>query len=138
MYFIIQKSTNNYIRAIYLLKRIVNAIQKKIDELLQLYPPLTARDDLHSYWDHTLESFVQKPLNRRIAVVGGTKAEGLVLITAALSDKLALTIASIPNMCHMDQGMLTSTCSLTYPFSGHEVGFYHNRLMMEFVSKHFL
>jgi cephalosporin-C deacetylase len=314
-----------------------NAIQKKIDELLQLYPPLTAREDLHSYWEQTLESFAHKPLNdtreqapcpqpyiaayrvtyegfdetkvhgwyllpkfvpqtnlpcviiypgysggseypenysqwllmgiavfavdvrgqggetgnqleqsfgmvkgwmtqgildkdscyykaitidslkavdwvsdqpeidsARIAVVGGSQGGGLVLITAALSDKPALAIASIPNMCQMDQGMLMSTGSLTeaaafvamfpdrldqvletlsyydilnladrikipvmmsvglkdtvclpetiyaaynriqsskeihpYPFSGHEVRPYHNRLILEFVKNHF-
>jgi cephalosporin-C deacetylase len=223
-----------------------NAIQKKINELLALYPPLTAREDLHSYWDQTLECFSKKPLHgsreqaacpqpyidayrvtyegyddtmihgwyllpkfvpqsnlpcviiypgytggseypeqysqwllmgiavfavdvrgqggetgnnleqaygmakgwmtqgildkdscyykaitidslkavdwacgqpevdsSRIAVVGGSQGGGLALITAALSDKPTLAVASIPNMCHMDHGLMTSTGSLT-------------------------
>lgn len=49
----------------------------------------------------------------RIAVVGGSQGGGLVLITAALSGKPALVIANIPNMCHMDYGLLHSTGSLT-------------------------
>jgi cephalosporin-C deacetylase len=314
-----------------------NAIQKKIDELLLLNPPLTAREDLHSFWEQTLQTFAGKPLNdsrekvlspqgyvetykvtyegfdttpihgwyllpkfvpqnnlpcvivyhgysegigfpeqysewllmgmavfavdvrgqggetgnqlaqshgmtkgwitqgildkdscyykaitidslkavdwvseqpeidsSRIAIVGGSQGGGLVLITAALSDKPALAAASIPNMCHMDQGLLTSTGSLTeaaafverfpdrleqvletlsyfdilnlaerihvpvmmsvglkdtvclpetifaaynripghkvihtYPFTGHQVGAYHNRLVLEFVKSGF-
>ncbi|MFD0682237.1 MULTISPECIES: acetylxylan esterase [unclassified Paenibacillus] len=140
----------------------------------------------------------------RIAIVGGSQGGGLVLITAALSDKPALAIANIPNMCHMDHGLLNSTGSLTeaaafvarypdkleqvletlsyfdilnlgeriripamlsvglkdtvclpetvfaaynritsekaihtYPFTGHEVVAYHNRLMLDFVSERF-
>ncbi|NOU94661.1 alpha/beta fold hydrolase [Paenibacillus sp. LMG 31456] len=49
----------------------------------------------------------------RIAIVGNSQGGGLVLITAALSDKPALAIANIPNMCHMDHGLLNSTGSLT-------------------------
>ncbi|MCR8634781.1 acetylxylan esterase [Paenibacillus radicis (ex Xue et al. 2023)] len=140
----------------------------------------------------------------RIAIVGGSQGGGLVLITAALSDKPALAIANIPNMCYMDHGLLNSTGSLTeaaafvarypdkleqvletlsyfdilnlgeriripamlsvglkdtvclpetvfaaynritsekvihtYPFTGHDVVAYHNRLMLDFVSEHF-
>ncbi|MEK3916364.1 acetylxylan esterase [Paenibacillus sp. FSL H7-0331] len=49
----------------------------------------------------------------RIAITGGSQGGGLVLITAALSDKPAAAIANIPNMCHMDHGLLHSTGSLT-------------------------
>jgi cephalosporin-C deacetylase len=140
----------------------------------------------------------------RIVIAGGSQGGGLVLITAALSSKPALALASIPNMCHMDHGILNSTGSLTeaasfvarypdkldtvletlsyfdmlnladriripvmvsvslkdtvclpetvyaaynriqseksiypYPFCGHEVPAYHNRLMLDYVKERF-
>ncbi|WP_240353172.1 acetylxylan esterase [Cohnella algarum] len=49
----------------------------------------------------------------RIAVAGTSQGGGLVLIASALSDKPAVAIANIPNMCQMDFGLLNSTGSLT-------------------------
>ncbi|MEF3304305.1 acetylxylan esterase [Paenibacillus sp. GYB003] len=49
----------------------------------------------------------------RIVVEGSSQGGGLALLTAALSDKPALAVANVPNMCHMDFGMLHSTGSLT-------------------------
>ncbi|MBO9605082.1 MAG: alpha/beta fold hydrolase [Paenibacillaceae bacterium] len=49
----------------------------------------------------------------RIAVVGGSQGGGLSLITAALSDKPVAAIATVPNMCHMDFGIMNSTGSLS-------------------------
>ncbi|MCZ8517151.1 alpha/beta fold hydrolase [Paenibacillus filicis] len=49
----------------------------------------------------------------RIAVVGSSQGGGLALMTAALSDIPSAAIAHIPNMCHMDYGLLHSTGSLT-------------------------
>lgn len=50
---------------------------------------------------------------QKIAVIGGSQGGGLALITTALSDKVSLSIADIPNMCHMDFGIMNSTGSLT-------------------------
>ncbi|MFD0869600.1 Cephalosporin C deacetylase [Chlamydia abortus] len=49
----------------------------------------------------------------RIAVAGASQGGGLALITAALSGKAAVCAASVPNMCHMDYGIMYSTGSLT-------------------------
>ncbi|MEW4371522.1 acetylxylan esterase [Paenibacillus kandeliae] len=48
----------------------------------------------------------------RIAVYGASQGGGLSLITAALSDIPAVAVANIPNMCHMDFGILNSESSL--------------------------
>ncbi|WP_322923877.1 acetylxylan esterase [Paenibacillus campi] len=48
----------------------------------------------------------------RIAVYGASQGGGLALITAALSDIPAVAVANIPNMCHMDFGILNSESSL--------------------------
>jgi len=49
----------------------------------------------------------------RIAVVGGSQGGGLSLLAAALNPAAAAVIADIPNMCHMDYGIMHSTGSLT-------------------------
>ncbi|PYI53909.1 acetylxylan esterase [Paenibacillus flagellatus] len=49
----------------------------------------------------------------RIVVEGSSQGGGLALLAAALSDKPALAVANVPNMCHMDFGVLNSTGSLT-------------------------
>lgn len=49
----------------------------------------------------------------RIYVAGASQGGGLALLTLALSDIPAKGIADIPNMCHMDYGILNSTGSLT-------------------------
>ena len=49
----------------------------------------------------------------KIAVVGGSQGGGLALMMSALSDKLTAAVANVPNMCHMDYGLLHSTGSLT-------------------------
>lgn len=49
----------------------------------------------------------------RIYVAGASQGGGLSLLVSALSDIPAKTIADIPNMCHMDFGILHSTGSLT-------------------------
>lgn len=48
----------------------------------------------------------------RIATYGGSQGGGLVLITAALSEIPTVAVANIPNMCHMDFGILNSESSL--------------------------
>jgi cephalosporin-C deacetylase len=48
----------------------------------------------------------------RICVSGGSQGGGLAMIAAALSDKPAIAIAHIPNMCQMDFGILNSSSSL--------------------------
>lgn len=50
--------------------------------------------------------------SKQITVVGGSQGGGLALITGALSDIPAKVIADIPNMCHMDYGIMNSTGSL--------------------------
>lgn len=49
----------------------------------------------------------------RIAVVGASQGGGLALITAALHEQVSLVVADIPNMCHMDYGMLHGVGSLS-------------------------
>ncbi|RIX47922.1 acetylesterase [Paenibacillus nanensis] len=49
----------------------------------------------------------------RICAAGGSQGGGLAMIAAALSDKAAIAVADIPNMCHMDFGILNSTGSLS-------------------------
>ncbi len=44
---------------------------------------------------------------------GSSQGGGLALIAAALSDKPAIAVAHIPNMCQMDFGMLNSSSSLS-------------------------
>ncbi|MEF2247414.1 acetylxylan esterase [Paenibacillus sp. IITD108] len=48
-----------------------------------------------------------------IGVVGGSQGGGLSLLTAILNKKVAYSVADIPNLCHMDYGVLHSTGSLT-------------------------
>lgn len=48
-----------------------------------------------------------------IYLEGTSQGGGLVLLTAALSDKPALAVANVPNMCHMDYGLLYGDGSLT-------------------------
>jgi cephalosporin-C deacetylase len=50
---------------------------------------------------------------RKIAVMGGSQGGGSALLTSALSLKVSLVIADIPNMCHLDFGMLNSIGSVT-------------------------
>lgn len=49
----------------------------------------------------------------RIGVTGGSQGGGSALLAAAFSPKLRLVAADIPNLCHMDYGVLHSTGSLT-------------------------
>lgn len=49
----------------------------------------------------------------KLATVGGSQGGGLALISAALNPKVSAIIADIPNMCHMDFGVLNSGSSLT-------------------------
>lgn len=49
----------------------------------------------------------------RICVAGGSQGGGIALMAAALSDLPAAVVGQIPNMCHMDFGILNSTGSLT-------------------------
>jgi len=48
----------------------------------------------------------------RICATGGSQGGGLAMIAAALSDKPAIAVPHIPNMCQMDFGMLHSASSL--------------------------
>lgn len=47
-----------------------------------------------------------------VIVMGGSQGGGLALVAAALSDIPSICVAMIPNMCHMDFGILNSTSSL--------------------------
>ncbi|MCC3373409.1 alpha/beta fold hydrolase [Cohnella sp. REN36] len=49
----------------------------------------------------------------RICVDGVSQGGGLAFISAALSPVPAIAVAHIPNMCHMDFGILNSTSSLS-------------------------
>lgn len=49
----------------------------------------------------------------RVAVVGASQGGGLALLVSALSPRPAVCVAQVPNMCHMDYGILHSTGSLT-------------------------
>jgi len=49
----------------------------------------------------------------RICAMGGSQGGGLAMIAAALSDKPTIAVPHIPNMCHMDFGILNSSSSLT-------------------------
>jgi cephalosporin-C deacetylase len=49
----------------------------------------------------------------RICASGVSQGGGLVIIAAALSDKPAIAVAHIPNMCHMAFGILNSTSALS-------------------------
>ncbi|WP_240041211.1 acetylxylan esterase [Paenibacillus ginsengarvi] len=49
----------------------------------------------------------------RIVVEGASQGGGIALLTAALSGKPKLAVAGVPNLCHMDFGILNSTGSLT-------------------------
>lgn len=48
-----------------------------------------------------------------IYLEGTSQGGGLVLLTAALSDIPALVVANVPNLCHMDYGILHSNSSLS-------------------------
>ncbi|MGM0880209.1 MAG: acetylxylan esterase [Bacillota bacterium] len=49
----------------------------------------------------------------RIAVYGSSQGGGLALLAASLNPKVSAVVANIPNMCHMDYGIMHSTGSLT-------------------------
>ncbi|QHW32012.1 acetylxylan esterase [Paenibacillus rhizovicinus] len=49
----------------------------------------------------------------KLATVGGSQGGGLALIAAALNPKVTAIVADIPNLCHMDFGVLNSSSSLT-------------------------
>lgn len=49
----------------------------------------------------------------RICAIGGSQGGGLAMIAAALSDKPAIAVAHVPNMCYMDYGILYSSSSLS-------------------------
>lgn len=49
----------------------------------------------------------------RIFVIGGSQGGGLAMIVPALSDVPKAAVAHIPNMCHMDFGILNSNSSLS-------------------------
>ncbi len=51
--------------------------------------------------------------NSRIGLYGGSHGGGLALICSALSSNAAVTVAHVPNMCHMDFGIMASTGSLS-------------------------
>ncbi|MFN0221658.1 acetylxylan esterase [Paenibacillus sp. KR2-11] len=50
---------------------------------------------------------------QRIITAGVSQGGGLALLTGALSPIPALVLADLPNLCHMDYGILNSTGSLT-------------------------
>src|SRR5690606_15285317 len=49
----------------------------------------------------------------RIGAIGASQGGGLASLLAALDDTLCMLVADIPNMCHIDYGVLHSTGSLT-------------------------
>ncbi|OXS61308.1 acetylesterase [Cohnella sp. CIP 111063] len=48
-----------------------------------------------------------------LAAVGGSQGGGLALLTAALHPQLGVCVADIPNMCHLEYGLMHSTGSLS-------------------------
>lgn len=55
----------------------------------------------------------QPEINKaKIGVIGASQGGGLASLLAALDTELALLVADIPNMCHLDYGILHSTGSL--------------------------
>lgn len=50
--------------------------------------------------------------SNRIGVAGGSQGGGLALLVAAFSQQVRCVVADIPNLCHMDYGVLNSTSSL--------------------------
>jgi len=49
----------------------------------------------------------------RLGVAGGSQGGGLALLVSAAHEAIRLTIADIPNMCHMDYGVMHSVGSLS-------------------------
>jgi cephalosporin-C deacetylase len=49
----------------------------------------------------------------KVLVFGVSQGGGLALLVSALEPRVRATVAHVPNMCHMDLGMLQSTGSLT-------------------------
>ncbi|QUL57253.1 alpha/beta fold hydrolase [Paenibacillus tritici] len=49
----------------------------------------------------------------RIAITGASQGGGIALLAAALSRRVAVVAADIPNLCRLDFGVLNSTSSLT-------------------------
>lgn len=70
----------------------------------------------------------------RICAAGGSQGGGLAMIAAALSDKPAIAVAHIPNMCQMDFGVLNSSSSLAEAASFIERFPYHLDTVLETLS----
>lgn len=49
----------------------------------------------------------------RVGTLGASQGGGLSLLVSALDARISLTIADIPNLCHLDYGLFHSTSSLT-------------------------
>ncbi|WP_127585705.1 acetylxylan esterase [Paenibacillus koleovorans] len=49
----------------------------------------------------------------RIAAIGASQGGGIALLAGALSDKVAVVAADIPNMCRLDYGVMHSTGSVS-------------------------
>lgn len=49
----------------------------------------------------------------QVFVVGTSQGGGLALVVSALDPRIKGTVAQVPNMCHMDYGLLYSTGSVT-------------------------
>ncbi|WP_270169123.1 acetylxylan esterase [Paenibacillus sp. SYP-B4298] len=49
----------------------------------------------------------------RVGTFGASQGGGLSLLVSALDARISLTIADIPNLCHLDYGLFHSTSSLT-------------------------
>ncbi|GAB2693653.1 acetylxylan esterase [Paenibacillus thermoaerophilus] len=50
---------------------------------------------------------------RRVFVVGVSQGGGLALVASAIEPRIRAAVAHVPNMCHIDYGILYSTGSLT-------------------------
>lgn len=51
--------------------------------------------------------------SERVFVYGGSQGGGLALLVTALEKRIRATIAHVPNLCHMDLGLLQSVSSLS-------------------------
>ncbi|WP_028560328.1 acetylxylan esterase [Paenibacillus pinihumi] len=49
----------------------------------------------------------------KVGITGASQGGGMALIVSALEPRISLTIADIPNLCHLDYGLFHSTSSLT-------------------------
>lgn len=85
-------------------------VSEGILDLDRCYYKAVAVDNLRAVkW-----AFAQPDLDpARIGVMGASQGGGIALLVAAFTKKLRFVVADIPNLCHMDYGVLHSQSSLS-------------------------